>query len=72
MNVNINTPLQRRCFTNTYTVQYCNEGTETAEDAYVEIYFEEEIIVLDASIPYTIDDINEIRANLKFIQYIKN
>ncbi|MGB1206790.1 MAG: DUF7619 domain-containing protein, partial [Chitinophagales bacterium] len=56
MNVNINTPLQRRCFTNNYTVQYCNEGTEMAEDAYVEIYFEEEIIVLDASIPYTIDD----------------
>ena len=56
MDVNINTPLQRRCFTNNYTVQYCNEGTETAEDAYVEIYFEEEIIVLDASIPYTVDD----------------
>ena len=56
LNLNINTAVQRRCMTNTYTVQYCNEGTETAEDAYVEIYFEEEIVVLDASIPYTIDD----------------
>ena len=37
MDVEINTPLQRRCFTNTYTVQYCNEGTETAEDAYVDM-----------------------------------
>ena len=56
MKIDVNTPFQRRCFTNTYTVQYGNEGTATAENAYIEMAFEEEIIVLDASIPYTQTD----------------
>ena len=48
MKIDVNTPLQRRCFANIYTVQYGNEGTATAENAYIEMFFEEEIIILDA------------------------
>jgi len=50
--VDIGTPLLRRCFKNTYTVQYCNQGTQPAIDAYIEIDFDPEIIPLSASIPY--------------------
>jgi len=52
LTVDIGTPFLRRCFKNTYTVQYCNQGTQTAIDAYIEIDFEPEIIPLNASIPY--------------------
>ena len=52
LTVDIGTPFLRRCFKNTYTVQYCNQGTQPAADAYIEINFEDEIIPLSASIPY--------------------
>jgi len=52
LTVDIGTPFLRRCFKNTYTVQYCNQGTQSATDAYIEIDFEDEIIPLNASIPY--------------------
>lgn len=54
MTVNIAAPLLRRCYDNTYYVQYCNEGTETAINAYLEVtlddYFDADS--LSASIPY--------------------
>gem|GEM_PF-1236889 len=56
LTVDIGTPFLRRCFKNTYTVQYCNQGTQPATDAFVEINFEEEIIPLNASIPYEEDN----------------
>lgn len=52
LTVDIGTPFLRRCFKNIHTVQYCNEGTQTATNAYIEIDFEPEIIPLSASIPY--------------------
>jgi len=52
LTVDIGTHFLRRCFKNTYTVQYCNQGTQPAVDAYIEIDFEPEIIPLSASIPY--------------------
>ncbi|MBK7938415.1 MAG: hypothetical protein IPJ82_15640 [Lewinellaceae bacterium] len=37
LNVRLSTPILRRCFDNTYTIQYQNEGTTDANDAYVEV-----------------------------------
>ena len=37
LEVDVGTTLLRRCFENTYTVRYCNHGTEVAEGAFVEV-----------------------------------
>jgi len=44
----------RRCFDNNqFTVSYCNIGTETAEDAYVDITLDPLFTPLSSTIPYT-------------------
>lgn len=53
LTVDISTPFLRRCFENTYYVSYCNQGTITAEDAYVEVIFDEYLNVINSSIPWT-------------------
>ncbi|MEO1518219.1 MAG: T9SS type A sorting domain-containing protein [Bacteroidota bacterium] len=37
MQVDLGVPFLRRCFEGTYTVEYCNNGTAMAEDAYIEV-----------------------------------
>lgn len=37
LQVDVSTPFLRRCFENKYSVHYCNEGTEKAEGATIEI-----------------------------------
>ncbi len=37
LNVDISNAIMRRCMPNTYSVQYCNEGTDEAVGAYVEV-----------------------------------
>jgi len=56
LEVDISTPFLRRCFENNYTVNYCNSGTEPAIDPYVEIEFDDDLIVNSASIPFDIID----------------
>ncbi len=58
LDVSIGTPILRRCFENTYNVQYCNYGTITAVDPYIEIEFDSAMIILDASIDITSQDGN--------------
>ncbi len=41
----------RRCFDNTYYVRYCNTGTATAENAYVEVQLDPFLSFLSSSIP---------------------
>ena len=53
LDISIGTPFIRRCFENTYTVSYCNYGTIPAEDAYVEVDFDADMIILNTSIPIT-------------------
>jgi hypothetical protein len=55
LNVDISAPFLRRCFDNNYYVNYCNEGTELAEDAYVEIELDPNMEFVDAGIPHTQD-----------------
>ncbi len=53
MEVDMGTPFLRRCFENTYNIDYCNHGTVTAEDAYIEVTFDSFFTVLNTSIPWT-------------------
>lgn len=56
MTVDIATPLLRRCFESKYYVSWCNNGTTTADDAYVEVSFPAELTVISSSIPWTTVD----------------
>ncbi|MCB0566432.1 MAG: hypothetical protein KDD01_18845, partial [Phaeodactylibacter sp.] len=53
LEVSLSAPFLRRCFENTYFVRYCNWGTTTAEDAYVEVEFDSFIQVLNSGIPWS-------------------
>lgn len=51
LSVNIGTGFLRRCFDNYYTVEYCNNGTAPAENAYVVVKLDPFLIFKSASIP---------------------
>jgi len=54
LTVDIETPLVRRCFdTNNYWVKYCNEGTATAEDAYIIVTLDPLTSIVDSPLSYT-------------------
>lgn len=53
MSVDLGVSFLRRCFNNQYWVQYCNQGTADATDAYVDIQFDDFLSVTGASIPFT-------------------
>ncbi len=53
LEVDISTPLLRRCFNNIYYVNYCNIGSEAADDAYLEVTLDPLISIVSASLPYT-------------------
>ncbi|MCP4439567.1 MAG: hypothetical protein GY810_11545, partial [Aureispira sp.] len=53
LNVDLSTPFLRRCFGNTYTIQYCNEGTIAAQNAYVELTLDPYMVYQNSSIPYS-------------------
>jgi len=52
LNVDISTPFLRRCYDNTYYVSYCNEGTIIAENATIEVNFDEDLIINGSSLPW--------------------
>jgi fimbrial isopeptide formation D2 family protein len=37
LEIDISTPLLRRCFSNNYTVRYCNRGTAAAQNAHIQV-----------------------------------
>lgn len=53
LNVDLSTVFLRRCFDNTYTIQYCNEGTAAAQNAYVELTLDPYMVYQNSSIPYS-------------------
>jgi len=53
MTVSISTPILRRCFSSTYSVFYCNQGTADATGAYIEIQFDPFLSITSSSIPGT-------------------
>ena len=48
--IDIATPVLRRCAENTYTVRYCNSGTVTSSNTYVEVKLDSEFSVTGSSI----------------------
>ena len=53
MTVDIGVPFLRRCFSNTYWVHYCNQGTADAPGAYTDIQFDNFLSVTSASAAFT-------------------
>ena len=65
LTVSIGTNLLRRCFSNNfYFVEYCNEGTAPAEDAYVLVTLDPLISPVFSSIPYSDLGNNVLRFNV--------
>lgn len=50
--VDISTDRLRRCHSNTYTINYCNQGTQNATDAYLQLFLPESLTILNASQTY--------------------
>ena len=46
MYVDVSTPFLRRCFDNTYQLNYCNYGTTPAEDVYIEVALDDDLIFI--------------------------
>ncbi len=53
LEVGISTPFLRRCFSNIYTFQYCNNGTADAEFVYAELTFDPYLTVDSASVQWS-------------------
>jgi uncharacterized repeat protein (TIGR01451 family) len=58
LSVDISAPFLRRCFDNTYTVQYCNLGTAAAAGAYVEVALDPYFTYVSSTIPFATQDGN--------------
>lgn len=59
--VDISTPFLRRCFDNTYNVFYCNKGTMTAQNTYIEIKLDKDLTYKSSTIPLTSQNGNILR-----------
>jgi len=54
LEANIGTPLLRRCFSNVFTVNVCNQGTADATDAYADVTLASQFDpITDVSRPFT-------------------
>ncbi len=51
LEVDISAPIVRRCFTSRYYVNYCNLGTITAENAYVEVQLDPFFTYENSTVP---------------------
>ncbi|MEI6410099.1 MAG: T9SS type A sorting domain-containing protein, partial [Bacteroidota bacterium] len=65
MTVTIGTPQLRRCFNNNYYyVNYCNQGTAAASNAYVLVELDDFLSAVSATIPYTTVGTHTLRFDL--------
>jgi len=51
LEVDISTPILRRCIDNTYSVHYCNQGTADANGVYIEVELDKWLSYKSSSIP---------------------
>lgn len=68
LKVNIGTPFLRRCFENIYAVEICNEGTTTAQDAFVEIELDPFLSLVSSSIPLNSQNGNTLNFQIGDLQ----
>ncbi|HAD11403.1 MAG TPA: hypothetical protein DCF33_03085 [Saprospirales bacterium] len=52
MSVNVAAPMLRRCFNNTVYINYCNQGTEPADSAWVDVMLDEYLSFISSAQPY--------------------
>jgi len=64
LEVNIGAPLIRRCFESKYYVNYCNNGTIIAEDAYIEVVLDDYMTFNSSSIVPDAQDGNTLTYQL--------
>lgn len=58
MRVNISAAFLRRCMDNAYTVNWCNTGTATADNATVEVSLDADMVLAGSTIPWTMQQGN--------------
>ncbi|MEM9824353.1 MAG: hypothetical protein AAF985_24925, partial [Bacteroidota bacterium] len=55
MEVDLSAPFLRRCFdNNSMQISYCNNGSEAASDAYIELDLDDDLSIVIATHPYTL------------------
>ncbi|MEM9821412.1 MAG: T9SS type A sorting domain-containing protein [Bacteroidota bacterium] len=59
LEVSITTPLLRRCFENTYIVNYRNNGTTLATDAYVQIVLDPYMTLIESSLNHSFEQFGD-------------
>lgn len=64
LEVDINAPFIRRCFPSNYSIHYCNTGTATANNAYIEIELDSTLTFNSSSIPLISQSGNTYRFNV--------
>lgn len=69
LNVDISTPFLRRCFDNTYTVHYCNEGTTDELNTVVTIDLDSSLTYTTSSIPFASQTGNTLTFNVGNLPY---
>ncbi|MBL7808263.1 MAG: DUF11 domain-containing protein [Saprospiraceae bacterium] len=52
MSVNVAVPMLRRCFNNTVYINYCNQGTEPADSAWVDVMLDEYLSFISSAQPH--------------------
>lgn len=61
MSVNIATPQLRRCFNNIVYVGYCNQGTESADSAWVDVILDPFLTLINSDQPHEVQSNGAIR-----------
>jgi len=64
LNVDVSAPAAQNCVDITYTVSFCNDGTIAAQNAYIEIFLDEEFTFNNATLPVTNQTGNMLTFNL--------
>lgn len=60
LEIDISTPALRQCFNNHYTIEYCNKGTQTAINAYIELELDDNLSITNAPLPFSGPDANNV------------
>jgi len=61
LTVNLAAPFMRQCFENDIHVQYCNDGTSIAENAYIEVTLDDRLTAESSTIPWVSQTDNTFR-----------
>ncbi|MFN0215154.1 MAG: T9SS type A sorting domain-containing protein [Saprospiraceae bacterium] len=65
LTVSLGTNQLRRCFSNNfYELEYCNQGTQAAQDAFITVALDPFLTPMSSSIPYTDQGANVLRFEL--------